>query len=531
MQYILNNRTHKFLYSLFLLFIILLLTILYIIFFRTEQYGSRLIYENPETGYQQVFPRWKWLYLDGATFPYSSSIAPVTNMHFDAYIDTVNTDVWRIAHHGGITIHINDEIVFAEDMIFENTQYAELSLETELGDIAHVVIDYNFGIEQVTQFSRFQTGLYERNLFGQWSLIPTFRLYPESPNSEMVIAGQRDQLLFAVARTGLIISVVMMLITLFIYKQLWRCNSRLIIGIMLLSLLVRSLVLMERIANEGRFWFWDPGSDNYLIFALETISGSQNYIAGAYFSPGLTTFYAGLLYIIGPGLFNLHLIMIVLGALSSGAVFGAGWLAFDKRTGLVAGILCALFPPLIFYHTTLQIAALAPTLIALIIFLGMWTLQHPALLRAVLLGLVIGISSLVRSTLLILLPAFWLAILLSKDRKRYLKTAIVTTIFCVIAIAPQTLVNRSVGQSDLISSNGAINLLLGNNRQASGVYDFSQVVEMGQMEERFDNRSLTRVALDEIRHDPIRAVELTLRKLGLFLGSFEAPNVINYQSQ
>ena len=495
------------------LFALSLLTIVYIIFFRTEQHGSRLVYENPETGYQQVFPRWKWLYLDGATFPYSSSLAPVTSMHFDTYIDTANNDVWRVAHHGGITIQIDDEVVFTEDAIFEITQYHELSLETGIDDIVHVVIDYNFGIEQVTQFSRFRTGLYERNLLGQWSLIPTFRLYPEPPNVSVMDSSRNDHIIFTLAKIGLAFSVLLAVMCVIIYKQLWRRNFWLIVAVILVAFLVRGVVLTERIANENGFWFWDPGgSDNYLIFSLETISGSQNYIAGAYFSPGLMTFYAGLLYVLGPGLLNLHLIMIVLGALSTGAIFGAGWLAFDKRTGLVAGIISALFPPLIFYHTTLQIAALAPTLIAFTVFLGMWTLQRPVLLRAVLLGLFIGVGSLIRSTMLILLPAFWLAILLSNDRKSYLKVAITTTVFCAIAIAPQTLANRSVGKPDLISSNGAINLLIGNNRQASGVYDFSQIVEMGQMEERFVNRSLTRVALDEIRRDPIHAIELTFRK-------------------
>jgi tetratricopeptide (TPR) repeat protein len=168
------------------------------------------------------------------------------------------------------------------------------------------------------------------------------------------------------------------------------------------------------------------------------------------------------------GQFGLGLINCVLAFLLARSLFG-------RLVGLVAAGLCATSWALIYFEGELQAPVLIITLILwMLLLLRKWLLD-PRMLTALGSGLLLGALALVRANALLFIPVgalwIWWAGRKSKlTHRRALTHAAVFVISAAAAIAPATIRNAVVADEFvLISTNGPVNLYIGNNPIADGI--------------------------------------------------------------
>lgn len=235
---------------------------------------------------------------------------------------------------------------------------------------------------------------------------------------------------------------------------------------------------------------------------------------------------------------------IGLGCAALAFLFGRRW--FGERTGYLFAGLMAMYWGFIYFEGEL----LEPALMSLLGLLLLGALarltERLTFARALFAGLLLGVSALVRPTMLAFAPvvALW-AIWVFRDRARSATATLGLLVGTCGAIAPATLRNAWVaGDFVLISSNGGINLLLGNHPGANGTISPS-LAELGAFQDSFEypkivaaveakvghplkhsevSAYLTARALHDVAQRPRAALERTWRKALLFWGPSEVGN-------
>ncbi len=473
-------------------------------------------------------PMGQWPLFDGA------SLMPANmpqEAHFEAYLwqGAPGQTTWRVVHNGAVTVHVDGKPVFQGEA-YGSPPQSEFDVAWD-GDWLHLEIAYAWDPAEAADVegARIEMGLYEPALWG-WKLLAPHRLYPAPPDPAV---AAREVTLFHVTNTALVgfLLSAAALLALWAWRgRLWqRREAQALAVVVMVALGVRLILLADRAAADPHFYHLVYGSDNYVQMARMAFAGTFS-VAGAYWQPGGTVWLAGLMRLVGPHLWGLYVASAVTGALSVALVAGAGWVGFGRRAGLVGGLIAALYPPLVFFHTTLQPAAMASVLTAAAALAGMWALhRRQATSGAAVYGLATGWAALLRSTALVYGPALFLALVMTSRLRRVAWLTGTAAVFTLLAIAPQTLANYSVGSPYLISGNAAVALYAGNNRDADG----TAVVNVGQAWDltRRQGGRWEQALREDIQTRPRRAVELLLHKLGLFWGQGEVGNNVDYASQ
>jgi tetratricopeptide (TPR) repeat protein len=231
-------------------------------------------------------------------------------------------------------------------------------------------------------------------------------------------------------------------------------------------------------------WFGVPLIDGANYFrTARAIAGGQ-WLGGpeAFWQPPLYPYFlAVLLRLLGERMIAIDIVQAVLGALSCVLVFAIGRRILGSRAGTAAGLVMALYGPLIHFDAQ----PLIPVLHIVLMLAGIDLLlaaglaadpgRHP--LRWTAAGICWGLSAIATPNLLLAVPAVALWIAGRKARvvrgalsgevaalRRNWRSSIV---FLVAVAAPVLLVGARnfavAGEPVLISSNGGINFYLGNN--------------------------------------------------------------------
>lgn len=242
------------------------------------------------------------------------------------------------------------------------------------------------------------------------------------------------------------------------------------------------------------------------------------------------------------------IVQAVLDSMSCLLVYWLGCRLFTRPAGIVAGIIVALYGPLVFYTGAL----LTPTLIT---FLGLVAVsllvKYSEVQRWPLVfvtGVVIGLATLTRGNNVLLLAAgaIYLFIALGSWR-RAIRPAVAMAIGVLLVVSVVTIRNYTVeGRVVPVSANYAA-LYVGHNPEATGLYAMPSFTEGAA----FDDEVLgTREAVSELLgrdvtlaessqylfneglryavSHPWEEVELTARKFYFFWNRTEAPTNLNY---
>ncbi|MDF1545587.1 MAG: glycosyltransferase family 39 protein [bacterium] len=196
---------------------------------------------------------------------------------------------------------------------------------------------------------------------------------------------------------------------------------------------------------------------------------------GAYFRAPFYPYLLGLFYYITSGsIFWAKFLQLLLCFGTTIGIYSLAQHLFDRRTAIVSSLIYVFYGTLVFYEAMFLIPVL-------FLPLSVWGMLRLIRLKDsvrmtdwLITGLIFGLAALARPNILITLP--FLALWLWKKQSGRgwklpsIKSPIMLAVGVLIAIAPVTIRNMVVtGEFMLISSQGGINLYLGNNPKATGL--------------------------------------------------------------
>lgn len=350
-------------------------------------------------------------------------------------------------------------------------------------------------------------------------------------------------------------------------------------GALALALALRLLYLGE-IGGHPLFSALTGDPAVYHAYALDVLSGKLAPDHAFFHSSPLYPFFLALVSrLLGPGFSQVRAVQIAIGTASVALIFTLADLTVGRRPAIAASFLAALYTPFIFFEgELLEISIALACLEGMMILLLLARSSGRGLLAACA-GVLLGLAALCKPNLLLLVPvgAGWLALgrvgtrgaglaAAGRDapgkaaergfparapkerptearavgRARRLAAAAIFAGATALVISPATIHNYTTS-GDLIpvSSNGGINLYIGNRQDATGVFQvppemrFDLRIASKQAAERAIGRPLTagevsgfwaRAARSHVLGSPGSWLRLMGRKLALFWNHYEIPN-------
>jgi len=263
--------------------------------------------------------------------------------------------------------------------------------------------------------------------------------------------------------------------------------------------------------------------------------------------PGYPYFLAAVMCVAGAGYLGPRVIQMLLGVVNLLLVFLVAGRWYGNGTGLIAAALAGFYWSLIYYETEfLEPVLLVALGLGLVYGLGRWA-ESGRPLWLLLAGLLTGLFALVRPNILLfaLCVPVWLWCRAAQGsmaaRRRPAGLALYATGLLALLAFPATRNAVMARDPVLISANAGVNLYIGNNPAADGIFNlrasgleyFGNCFEYPAMVRALENetgRPLTysaasRVfanrAWDFVRAHPARALYLAGRKALLFWGPYE----------
>jgi tetratricopeptide (TPR) repeat protein len=285
---------------------------------------------------------------------------------------------------------------------------------------------------------------------------------------------------------------------------------------------------------------------------------------GVFFmSPLYPYFLAGLYRLFGRDLLLVRVVQSFIGSATAVLVYFIARDAFDRRVGLLAGILAAAYGAFIFYDGAIILTPLLVFLTALVLLLlvrgasggGVWLFGAA--------GAALGLAAIGRAAALALVPvALWWAWAVSGGRENgagrrrgrraaarapRLRAPLLLLLGVVVVVAPVTVRNYAVGRDFVpITSNGGLNFYIGNSEISTGGYvkpeglDIETDPDGARLAEGAVGRPLKPSEVSSWWYARARAFiarhpgawgALLVRKLSFAMSSYELPQLENFYFQ
>lgn len=273
----------------------------------------------------------------------------------------------------------------------------------------------------------------------------------------------------------------------------------------LLAFLVRLIYLIELSSRPGftapiidELWHWE--------WAQQIISGSFWGEEAFFRAPLYPYFLAMLAKITGSSIFWTKFLQTILCGGTAVLLFKLTEHIFNRPVAIIAGFFYAFYGTLVFYETMFLIPVL-------FLFLTVWAMYRlvvycdsPSWRTWIFTGLLFGLAAVARPNVLAVIPflmvwLFWRRSAPEKTLPRWHSPALLLA-GVIIAIAPVTIRNLAVtGKFTLISSQGGINLYLGNNPAASGLSMVMPEIELNEsISWKYFVSTTTAIAETEVGH-------------------------------
>jgi hypothetical protein len=276
-------------------------------------------------------------------------------------------------------------------------------------------------------------------------------------------------------------------------------------------------VVAQRIAQgAGYTWRWPDGVITY----------AAHYPVGY---PALLGLAYGLL---GPRPVVAMMVNALVGAF---AVFAAQRIAIRRGSrvaALVAGLLVALHPGLVFYTPALMTEGVAAELVVVAVWLGLRANDRPtSAWRLAVLGVCVGVLTLIRPQLVVLAPVLGFFALGSAEtllRARFLRAFLVSWVAICLCL-PWTIRNcKRMDRCVFVSANGGWNLLIGSDTEANGAWRPIEGASVppecrNVFGEADKDRCFGRAGWQKIVQEPLGFLALVPRKLSVTFDYFGAP--------
>jgi 4-amino-4-deoxy-L-arabinose transferase-like glycosyltransferase len=246
------------------------------------------------------------------------------------------------------------------------------------------------------------------------------------------------------------------------------------------------------------------------------IYGFTPTLPSAFWPVGTSAMYAFLYIIFGHSYAAVVVVNILLGVLVVALTIVVVEKLFGRAVGLVAGLLVAIWPTLIQFTTVVASELIFTALVLLVVA---FTLAREsagprrALLLDVSCGVAMAAATYVRPIGLLFPVLFGFILLVRSVGWRNVAGFVaVTAVTMAMLIAPWALRNKEqMGTYALISTNGGVNLWMGNNPETTGEYQ-EVPARVSQLSEAERDRVLKEEATAYIKADPVGFVARTVVK-------------------
>ncbi len=450
-----------------------------------------------------------WLWLDAVMAGSGASVTFTGTL----WNDSAGSHTFEVVSDGALEIRFNDQLAY------QHPTRGQLATETFTADLPAGASTVSIQYQVANPF----TPRYEVSLRENGQLIPAWRLYAQPPTADLVLA---QRWAWAGAQAGLFLFGLGSLLACLI-GGLGLGRSRrewgLVLGIVILAMGVRIWVVLERYNSAPAIYAMQPIYDNFVTFGRELLAGNYE-LAGSYAQQGTIIYTALSQAAVGPGLLSQYLLNAVLGGLACGLVLGATWSLFGRTAGYVAGLLMALYAPIVHFQTTLQIVVPTTLAAAAVVALGAWLIRKPGWGAAIAYGVAVGWGTLCRSTLMGSIVAAPIALWFSSGHlstKRRLALTLIALVSFAAAVAPIAWANAQVGVYSISSSGFPIAFFRGNNRDTFGINEYMTDRERLARLRVGGEDSFNPETLKDIRNDFDHWVQLMIHKVGLFWTGYE----------
>ncbi len=219
---------------------------------------------------------------------------------------------------------------------------------------------------------------------------------------------------------------------------------------------------------------WDilTVDNNYHHHWAQSIADGNILGDTTYFRAPFYAFSLALLYtVFGASIWVGRLFGLLIGLSSVVMTYLLGRKLFDRKTGVIAAALHAVYPMAIYFEPELLLDPLFTLLMQITIYRMLIWLEERTFRNAFITGVLLGLSAITRPTILVIVPLSAVAILYYRSRiGRPLRQFSAFVSGAVIIIGAITLRNLLIASDPvLISAQGGINLYIGNNEKADGV--------------------------------------------------------------
>ncbi|MBD3400851.1 MAG: tetratricopeptide repeat protein [Candidatus Coatesbacteria bacterium] len=317
-------------------------------------------------------------------------------------------------------------------------------------------------------------------------------------------------------------------------------------AVILVGAALLRLLLFDQLADSP-FGDYLGLDENYYHGRALQLAGGQGLEPPFFMSP-LYQLFVGAGYALLPGtLWTIRLLQALLGLATLFVVWRTARLLVGRWWAVGALGAAALYHQLFFFETLLLPTTLTVFLVTLGIYLALRQHRRPRLWRAALVGAIFALAALAHPTAA--LPAATVGLFLffkrlRRNRRRAPAELGLLVAAAVLVIAPVTIANsRAADEFVMLSTNGGLNLYLGNQPGAVGLYrpydpqTYAADFTARRPAEAAAGRELSAVEVDDYwkerftelwEADPGRILALSAERGLLYLNGFEYPQVENY---
>lgn len=236
----------------------------------------------------------------------------------------------------------------------------------------------------------------------------------------------------------------------------------------------------------------------YLAWARALAAGDWLGREVFYQAP-LYPYFLGVLHtLFGDGPWSARLAQAFLGSAACALLAAAGTRFFDLRTGVLAGVGLALYPPAIYFDGLIQKAALDAFFFALLLLAFAHQLDRERPWLAFATGIVLALLALLRENALVLVPLAAVFVVGAGPARPWPRRAIALGMLVLglaLPLLPVGLRNQAIGGRFLVTTSQlGPNLWIGNHAGASGRYEPLRPGRGSARYERDDARALAEQA-------------------------------------
>jgi Flp pilus assembly protein TadD/4-amino-4-deoxy-L-arabinose transferase-like glycosyltransferase len=298
-------------------------------------------------------------------------------------------------------------------------------------------------------------------------------------------------------------------------------------------------------AGYHDYWAWGTASGEWTL--PMGVGVDPELASTPYFRPPLPAYWlAAIFTVFGHDHYTARLLGALLGAASCVLLWAIGARLFDRRTAALGGVLAAVYWILPYFDSEYREVGLLVFLYAASVLALLRYRERPGAARAALAGVLLGLAVLAKPNGLLIAAAAmaWMVWVTrgQQERRSALKHAGLLAAGVALCVAPVTLRNLvRGGDLVLVSSNGGINLYIGNNPEATGVavdlpadiprfdsaFDYPQIVRAVETREgrELSHSEVSRWFAARARawafDNPAQVIELALTKAGAFWSGTE----------